>query len=178
MAKLAVKDRRKVKKAEAVSGDFEPWPAGKYVGELSDVEVKVSAAGNAYWNITYTDCVNMDSESFPGRQWYTLMLPADEMPADYKPGPKAKEQDPEKAWEIYQNLVAGKIKAWFEAHGFTEDSDTDEMIGTQAVLQVGIETIQRGAKAGEKTNRVNSVKPLPEDWDGEGSGSDDGDDEF
>ncbi len=176
MPKLTAKDRKKVKAAESVSGTFEPWPAGKYVGTLSEVEARTSQAGNKMWNITYTDCVNMDGESFPGRQWYTLMLPQDERPDDYKPGPNSKEQDPEKAWEIYQNIVAGRISAWYEAHGYTEDTDTDEMLGEQAVLQIGIETIQKGAKAGEKTNRVNAVKPLPEDWDGTGSGGSDDDD--
>jgi hypothetical protein len=72
-------------------------------------------------------------------------------------------------------LVAGRIRAWFEAHGYTEDTDTDEMIGSKAVLVIGVETIQRGAKAGEKTNRVNAVKSA-EDLDLEGD--DDDEDEF
>lgn len=175
MAKLNVKDRKKVAKAKAASSEFEPYPPGKYVGTLSDVEAKVSQAGNAYWNCTFTDIENMDGEAMPGRQWFMVMLPKDKMPADYKPGPKAKEQDPAKAWEIYQEIVAGRVKAFFEAFGYDLDSDTDEMLGEKAILKIGIETIQSGAKAGEKTNRVNDVLPL---GDHEPGDDDEDDDEF
>jgi hypothetical protein len=177
MPKLNVKDRKKVHKANTVSGEFEPWPAGKYLGTLSEVEVRESRAGNPMWNITYTDCRNMSDEELPGRQWYTLMLPQDTMPEDYEPKPAALKRaggDVAAAWENYQEFVAGKIKAWFEAHGYTEDTDTDEMLGSQAVLNIGITTIQQGAKAGQKTNTVNSVSSA-EDVE-LGSGSDD--DEF
>lgn len=179
MAKLNAKDRKKVKSAEAVSGEFEPYPAGKYIGTLDEVEVRVSQNGNAMWNCTYRDLTKPDGTEMPGRQWYTLMLPQDKMPEGYKPSANAlkrAEGDVAKAWENYQKFVAGKIKAFFEAHGYTEDSDTDEMIGEKAVLSIGIETIQSGAKAGQKTNRVNAVSAL-DGWEG-GATADDEDDDF
>jgi hypothetical protein len=159
MPKLAAKVRKKVEKAKAVSGGFEPMPAGKYVATLSEVEATTSAAGNPMWKTVWTDLTNLDGEEFPGRQWYNLMLPQDTMPEDYRPGPSSK-KSPEDAWEAYQALCEGRLKAFFEAFEMTIDSDTDEMIGERAVLQVGIRTIQKGAKAGELTNDVNNVLPL------------------
>lgn len=172
MAKLAAKDRKKVKAAEAVTGEFTPMPAGRYVATLSEVEERTSKAGNKYWNCTFTDIENMEGETQPGRLWYTVMLPIDKMPDDYKPGPKSKAATREEAWETYQALTAGKIKAFFEAFGYSEDSDTDEMLGEQVILQVGIETIQQGERTGQKTNRVNAIRPLGDHVAG---GDDDGD---
>lgn len=178
MAKLAVKDRKKAAKAEAVGGGFEPIPAGKYVASLSEVEAKDSQAGNPLWNITYVDIEDMDGESVPGRQWFTLMMLQDEMPSTYKPSASALKKadgDVEVAWANYQEFVAGRIKGWFEAHGYDLTTDTEEMIGEKVILQIGIETIQSGPKKGEKTNRVNAVLPYDADAAGSG-GSDDGDD--
>jgi hypothetical protein len=178
MPKLAVKDRKKVAKAEATKSEFEPLTPGKYTGALMEVEEKTSQAGNKYWNITYNDLETIDGERVPGRQWYMLMLTKDEMPENYKPGDRALKNadgNVEKAWEAYQQIVAGRIKEWFEAHGYSLDTDTDEMIGERAVLKIGVETINSGARAGERTNRVNAVLPLTGD---EATGSGDGDDEF
>lgn len=178
MPKLNTKDRKKVQKAEAVSGEFEPLTPGKYVASLSEVEVRTSQNGNPMWNITYTDLQTMDGESVSGRQWYTLMLPQDKMPEDYKPSDNALKRakgDVAAAWDNYQEFVAGRIKSWFEAHGYDVDSDTDELIGEQVILQIGVETINRGERAGQRTNRVNAVLPL---GDHEVEGDDDGDDEF
>lgn len=161
MAKLNAKDRKKVAKAEANSGEFQPYPPGKYIGALSEVEVKTSGNGNPMWNVTFTDITTLDGESMPGRQWYTLMLPQDKMPEGYTP--RNSKKSPEDAWATYQDLTAGRIKAFFEAFGYSEDSDTDEMIGDKVILQIGIETIQQGAKKGQKTNRVNAVLPLDDD---------------
>lgn len=167
MAKLNAKDRKKVNKAEAVKGGFEPLKPGKYTAVLDDVETKVSGNGNAYWNCVFTKIQDMDGESKPGKQWYMLMLPADKMPEDYEKG--------QEKWDQYQSLSAGRIKAFFEAFGYDPDTDTDDMIGDRVVLQIGIQTIQQGNRAGEKTNRVNGVFPLPEDFDVDGDEDDEDD---
>lgn len=177
MAKLNAKDRKKVDKAEAVTGSFEPLTPGKYVAELAKVETKVSGAGNAYWNAEFTEIHTLDGDKKPGRQWYMLMLPVDKMPADYKEDEALTDEQRKEKWETYQRLTAGRIKAFFEAFGYDTDSDTDEMIGDRCILQIGIETQQRGANAGQQRNRVNAVLPLDEHGDFE-FGDDDGDDDF
>lgn len=174
MPKLAAKDRKKVAKAEAVKGGFEPLPPGKYIAELTGVEARTSGAGNAYWNAEFSEIQDLEGETYPGRQWYRLMLPIDKMPEDYKP--KNSKKSPEEAWETYQGLTAGRIKSFFEAFGFSEDSDTDEMIGERVVLQIGIRTIQQGARTGEETNEVNDVLPLDSvEFEDAASGGEDGD---
>lgn len=171
MAKLAAKTRKRVAKAEAVTGgDFQPLAAGKYIATLSEVEVKNSQAGAPMWVAEFEDITDLDGDRQPGRQWYNLMLPQDTMPEDYQP--KRGNKSPEEAWESYQNLCEGRLKAFFEAFGYTVDSDTDEMIGDRVVLQIGVRTIANGARAGEKTNSVNGVFPLDsvdfeEDEDGD-----------
>ncbi len=174
MPKLAAKVAKKVAKAEASSGEFQPLPPGKYLATLTEVEAKKSNAGAPMWVAEFEDITNSDDEVQPGRQWYNLMLPQDKMPEDYKP--KRSKKSPEEAWESYQELCHGRLKAFFEAFGYSTDSDTDEFIGEQCVLQIGIRTIQNGARAGEKTNSVNAVLSA-EDWESEGGSSDD-DDEF
>lgn len=171
MPKLAAKDRKKVEKSEAVGGGFEPLKAGKYVAELSDVEAKNSAAGNPMWVAEFTEIHNLDGEKQPGRQWYNLNLPTSPTP------PENYEKGADK-WEQYQNLCSGRIKAFFEAFGYSPDSDTDEMIGERVVLQIGIRTIQNGARAGETTNSVNGVQALDSvNYEG-GEEGEDGEDEF
>lgn len=176
MPKLAAKDRKKVEKAEATGGDFQPIKPGKYVAELSEVKAVVSAAGNPYWQAEFHEIHDLDGEKVPGRQWYQMMLPTTDTPPDgYKPG--GKEKDPAKAWAIYQGLCAGRIKSFFEAFGYTPDSDTDEMIGEQVVLQIGIRTIQNGPRTGEQSNEVKNVFPL-DSVNYEGAEDEDGEDEF
>ena len=172
MPKLAAKDRKKVEKAES-TGEFTPMPPGKYVAALSEVEPKTSGNGNPYWAVTFDEIHNLDGEKQPGRQWFNLMLPTTDTPPEgYTPG--GREKDPEKAWAQYQALCAGRIKSFFEAFGYTVDSDTDEMIGDRCVIQVGVRTIQNGPRTGESTNEVRNVFPLDsvdfEDPDGGDSG--------
>lgn len=172
MPKLAAKDRAKVKKSEAVvGGDFEPISPGKYIGVLEEVEAKLSGAGNPVWNATFSDLTDLDGESIPGKQWYNLNLPtSDTPPDDYDKGAEK--------WATYQRMCAGRLKAFFEAFGFSEDSDTDEMIGERVVLQIGITTIKKGPRTGQQTNSVNAVLPL-DSLDGdvpEASGGKDKDD--
>lgn len=172
MPKLAKKMQKDVEKAKAVSGGFEPFAAGKYVATLTKVEAKLSSAGNPVWNAEFEEIHNLDGEKMPGRQWYNLNLPTtDTMPEDYAKGPEK--------WKQYQDLCKGRLKAFFEAFGYTPDSDTDEFINEKAILQVGIGTIQKGPRAGEPTNQVNGVLPLDSVEGADDIGSEEGDeDEF
>lgn len=170
MPKLAVKDRKKVEKAQAVGGGFEPYKPGKYVATLSAVEAKNSSAGNPMWVAEFEDITNLDGDKMPGRQWYNLNLPTTPTP------PEGYAKGKEK-WEQYQDLCSGRIKAFFETFGFTVDSDTDEMIGEKCVIRIGIRTIQNGPKAGEQTNSVDGIAPL-DSVDFAGSDDDGDEDEF
>lgn len=166
MAKLAAKTRKRVEKAEAVSGGFEPLKPGKYVATLSEVEAKNSGNGNPMWVAEFNEIHNLEGEKQPGRQWYNINLPTtDEAPDDYEKG--------QEKWDQYQGLCYGRLKGFFEAFGYTSDSDTDEMIGERCILQIGVRTIQNGARAGEKTNSINGVAAL-DSADFEEAGSDGG----
>lgn len=169
MPKLAAKDRKKVDAAEASSGGFEPIKPGKYRATLSGVESKTSSNGNPMWTAEFTDITALDGTKQPGRQWMNMMLPTSDTPPDnYTKGAEK--------WAQYQALCAGRIKAFYEAFGYTVDSDTDEMVGEDAIIQIGIRTIQNGARAGEKTNEVNGIFPLSSVPDIAASGDDDEDD--
>lgn len=171
MAKLAAKDRKKVAAAEATQGGFELIAPGKYRAALKDVETRTSNAGNPMWVAVFNEIHGLDGKKVPGQQWYNLNLPTSDTPPDgYEKGAEK--------WEQYQALCAGRIKAFFEAFGYTVDSDTDEMIGDECIIQIGIRTIKSGAKAGEKANEVNGVFPLDSVPSIAGSKDDDGDDDF
>lgn len=180
MPKLAAKDRKKVEKAEAATGEFALIPPGKYVAELMEVEARTSAAGNPLWVAVFTKITGQDGTEYPGRQWFNINLPiSDQRPDGWKPGPRNREQDPDKAWASYQAFVAANVRAFFDAFGYTPDSDTDEMVGERAVIRIGQRTIQSGNRAGEESNQVTAVLPLSSvDWaDSAGDGGKD-EDEF
>lgn len=160
MPKLAAKVRKRVDKAEANTGEFKPLAPGKYVATLSEVEVTKSAGGDPMWRVVFEDLHDLDGDRQPGRQWYNLMIPLEpgDMPEDY--APRNSKKSPQEAWNMRQSLAEGRMKAFFEAFGFTTDSDTDEMIGDKVIVQIGVRTISKGAKAGQQTNDVNAVLPL------------------
>lgn len=55
------------------------------------------------------------------------------------------------------------IKKPFEAFGVSPDTDTDELIGECAVLQVTQREIQSGTRKGQMTNNVDNVTALTEE---------------
>ncbi|QXJ40733.1 hypothetical protein [Curtobacterium phage Parvaparticeps] len=138
-------------------GDFEPLPAGKYLARLAKVEERNTRAGAPAWNAEFEEIHRLeDLEKQPGRQWLNLNLPqGKKMPQSYTKG--------QEKWDQYQNLSKGRLAAFFEAFGFTADSDTDEMIGEWAVIVLTITTIQQGPKAGQRTNSVQDIQLVPED---------------
>ena len=173
MPKLSKKHQKSAAAAEIPGGGFPLLEPGKYIATLAKVEAKTSQAGNPVWNAEFEDITSLDGETFPGRQWYNLNLPLDTMPESYRPDDAQDVR--EKKWGQYQNLSNGRLHGFFEAFGFTVDSDTDEMIGEKALLTIGVGNIQKGPRAGEETNQVNDIEPLP---DGAESGGGDSDDDF
>lgn len=159
MPKLSSKIANTVDNTEPMGG-FEPLKPGKYLGRLAKVEVreKPNKYGAAQWSAEFDNLHTLDGETVPGRQWFNLTIPSDNpaMPGNYEKGTEQ--------WEKYQGVLAGVLAGFFQAFGYTADSDTDEMIGEWAVLNVKITTIQAGPREGEKTNTVQSIESA-EDFD-------------
>lgn len=160
MPKLDSKTAAAVESSEAVhGGDFEPLLPGRYLARLSNVEVRdqKNKHGALQWNAEFEEIHSLETgERQIGRQWLNLTLPSSaKPPASYANGPEK--------WEKYQNLLRGRLAAFFEAFGYTSDSDTDEMLGEWAVIKVSQRTIETGPKQGQITNQVDDVLPVPED---------------
>lgn len=156
MPKLTKKDARTVESTDPiVGGDYEPLPAGKYLVRLDKVEARETNNGAPAWNAEFNHIHTLEGDRQPGRQFLWLNLPQAEKPGWYE-----KSDD---KWESAQRMAAGRLHAFFEAFGYTTDSDTDEMLGEWALAQISVRTIQNGPKAGQKTNRVDALLPLPDE---------------
>src|SRR5699024_363455 len=88
----------------------------------------------------------------PGRQLLRLnVIRDDSMPPSYTRG--------HEKWDAFVRISNGQMNGVFESIGYTTHTDTDEMIGEPALLNIGIRTIQSGARMGEKVNEVRGVVP-------------------
>lgn len=170
MPKLSAAVAKAVDSAEAVhggGGDFEPHPDGKYLARLADVSVRdeTNKHGAAQWSAEFQNLVSLDTqESAAGRQWLelTMPLPKNKVPASY-------DKDADK-WAKYQDMVQGRLKAFFEAFGYTVDSDTDELLNEYAIITLTTYTVQTGPNEGKRRNRVADIEAVPEDFDWEAHG--------
>lgn len=158
MPKLNATQVKAVEKvAPQLGNSFEPHPPGKYIGRLKSVEAKTSTNNNPMWAIAWDNIRTLEGDEIAGQQFFNLNFPTSKEPkADWKP------QDPKRLekWTSYQERCKAQIHGFFVAHGYTADSDTDEMLGEDCVLDVGIETQQAGARAGQARNVVNGFLPL------------------
>lgn len=88
-----------------------------------------------------------------GPYWkWTLVFPAD-----------AERYAKRKQW-VNTSLSADsawKLKEHFDAFGVPADTDTDDLIGKQCMVQIGSRTITQGDRAGDEVNTV--IKLLPVD---------------
>lgn len=178
MPKLAKKMAKQASEAKEVSEGFEPLPAGKYIATLAGVEERVAQSTKApMWGIEMEDLQDLDGEEQPGRQFTNLVLPGDDnkMPDDYEGNSRSK-KSLEDQWANRNEFLAGKLKQFFEAFGYTTDSDTDELIGERCVIALSVETIGAGKRKGQLGNQITGFYPLDsvdfEDADG------DADDDF
>lgn len=177
MPKLSAAAAKMVDAAEArheSGGSFEPLAPGRYLAKLAEVTtVDPNKHGAVVWNAEFQELVSLETGApAPGRQWLRLTLPSDPkkgVPATYTNGPEK--------WEKYQAMLLGLLKGFFESFGYTVDSDTDELLGEYAVIELGIRTIQSGPREGEKTNEVKGIYPVPEDLDLEALGVSTADDD-
>jgi len=157
MPKLNAAAAKAVEQTEAVhGGGFELLKPGKYLGQLTEVSVRENPDkyGAAQWSAEFQNLHSIETrEPVSGRQWLNLTMPlGKKAPANYENGAEK--------WEKYQAMVKGRLAAFFEAFGYTPDSDTDEMLLEWAVITVGVQTIQQGPKQGEKRNVVNDIESL------------------
>ena len=158
MPKLPTRDAARVEKATAViGGDYELLKAGHYLARLRSVEARSSTNGHPQWSVRWEQIHDLEHNRFPGIQFQDLNLPQATMPPSYEKG--------EEKWGKYQAMCEGQLKAFFEGLGYTADSDTDEMIGEWAIIHVGVQTIARGPKQGEKRNVVQGVVEIPADME-------------
>lgn len=121
------------KKADEIgaSGDggFEPLPEDLYTAKLQAVEAKESAAGNVYWRWEY----RISDGDFKGRLlWDNTSL---------------------------SDAAAWRLKKVFDAFGVPLDTDTDELLGRTVQLSVSQRVIEKGNRAGEIGNNVESILP-------------------
>lgn len=113
---------------------------GIYEMILVSVEAKEGPKG-PYWNWTFR--VPEDAPKYAKwQQWLITSL------------------TPESAW---------RLKETFKAFDATPDTDTDDLIGKTVRVQVGVRTIQSGARAGEIGNQIKKVMPLSGDAEGSGN---------
>jgi hypothetical protein len=158
MPKLDKKMAKAVSSAEISTGDFPLLDPGYYYAQLNEVEV---LDGNyaPRWNVSFYNLHKKETgEAATGRQWYNINVPADgPAPANYTNG--------DKKWAAFQSMSLGQLHGFFDAFGYSTDSDTDEMIGEWVVLKVAIEVIKQGDRKGDKTNRVKALTAVPDDFD-------------
>lgn len=153
MPKLDATLLKVVETADTSAGEFTLIEPGRYFATLQKVEVLDANYGGSRWSAEFGEITSVEGKRLPGRQWYNLNLPvAGEMPATYGNG--------EDKWQKFQAVSASKMKQFFEAFGYTSDSDTDEMIGEKAVIEIEIRTIQNGPRRGESVNGIKNVFPL------------------
>lgn len=128
-------DQQKAASEAKDDGGFVLLPEGRYLGTLAEVEV---LQGNEYdyWNCTFRELMDESGKVWPGRQWDKVSM------------------SPKSDW---------KVKQFFEAMGYTLDSDTDEMIGDKCVLHISQGIQEKGKNAGKMTNNVDRLAPYDKD---------------
>lgn len=152
MPKLDPKITGQVATAENTGGgDYALIEPGRYFATLNNVEVREGKYG-PQWSAEFGEITTAAGERQPGRQWLNLNVPVDgHMHPNYQNG--------EDKWMKFQAVNRSRMREFFESFGYTVDSDTDEMIGEQAVIEIEIRTIQSGPRTGERVNSVKSVHP-------------------
>jgi len=118
------------------SGAFGPAPEGIYTVKLRQVEVR--GDDNPYWSTEWEIVADA-----AGDQTYAKR-------------------------RLFENISLGEKSAWkmrqfFDAMGYTYDSDTDEMIGDVCQAVVVQREIEQGKRKGQIGNEIERWMPLPED---------------
>lgn len=164
----------------------------KVLAKLEEVNVGYTDNDEEYWNCVFGSLVGAESgDEYPGKQFFRINLPKGKAPASYRPyknGQKNEDATPEEIAEAWQKRIersGAQLNALFTIAGFTLDSDTDELIGSQYGLDISVERARGGKHQGKDVNRVDGLfaptggEASGDDFDGDGGGSAAGaDDEF
>jgi hypothetical protein len=111
-------------------GEFEPLPDGYYRAEIEKIDLsdRPGASGFHQWVVVWR--IKAPRAHAKRTQWDRLSL-----------SPKA-------AW---------KMRELFDALGYEYDSDSDELIGETAILELFQEEITSGKRKGEIGNSVSQI---------------------
>lgn len=153
MPKLDAQMAKAVAETEVTTGggEYSLIEPGRYFATVSNIEAREGRYG-PQWSVEFNEITSADNNRQPGRQWYNLNIPVDgHMSPNYQNG--------EDKWEKFQAVNRSRLNQFFAALGYTTDSDTDEMVGERAVIEIEIRTIQNGPRTGERVNSVKSVHP-------------------
>lgn len=130
---------------KAEGKDFSVLPEATYIGRLNQVITdKPDGPAGPYWSWEF----DLQDEGYETRKlWVNTSLSEN---ADWK------------------------MKEVFTAFGYDADTDTDELVGSDILLVVSQQVIEKGKRKGQIGNNVDECLPLD---GGEGEGGD-GDDVF
>lgn len=138
MPKLDQKQQQQVASAPE-SGTYGPMPEGIYTVQLKNVAVtSPNGGGDPYWATEWVVQAAVDGDTaYKGRR-------------------------------LFENISTGEKSAWkmrqfFDAMGYTYDSDTDEMIGEVCQAVVVQRPIEQGKRQGQVGNEIDRWLPIPED---------------
>lgn len=112
--------------------EYEPLEDGYYLAEIEKISLSPTAGKSGYkqWIVIWR--IKRPKAHAKRTQWDRMSL-----------SPKA-------AW---------KMRELFDALGYDYDSDSDELIGEQAILELFQEPIASGKRAGEIGNSVAKIIP-------------------
>ena len=138
MPKLPAAVQSAAENAEG-GGGTSPLEEGLYLLRIRGVDVTGKGAAGPYWTWEFDVVQGVDGRS-RGRKrlWDRISL---------------------------SEKAAWRVKQFYEAVGFTFDSDTDEMLGEHVGAYVVQEPIQSGPKAGQMGNTIQEYRALDEDGD-------------
>lgn len=157
MPKLSKSVAKKVANTEISTGDFPLLDNGWYFARLAKVDVREGQFAPR-WTAEFEKLHKEDGTPASGRQWYDLNVPTeDEAPSNYDKG--------QSKWDQFVSISHSFLHGFFEAFGYTTDSDTDELVGEWVKIKVGTRTIQRGDRKGEKANEIKALAPVEDDFE-------------
>lgn len=152
MPKLSAAMAKAVQSAEPTQGGFETLKPGKYFAKLREVDAREDRNGNPAWNVSFGSLRDLGGGEHSGQQFLWMGLPQ-----GTKGAAKLKTQAEKDKYEKAEKRRKGQLRAFFDAFGYETNSDTDEFLDEECVLDIGVEKARAGKNEGQMVNRVNGV---------------------